>query len=142
MSWSGQLTTFKMLLLPQIIYVFRTLQIPLRSNHLRSLTTLLTQFIWCSKRPRYSKTLLVKHRLAGGMGLIDIQDYFRASILTQLKHRFNPSPDILWISLEQALSPTRNLHSLLLLDALHPSSIQQLPLTIKLLCWLGGTFVN
>lgn len=120
-----------MLVLPQILNIFQTLPIPLCSNHLKSLNTLFTRFIWCSKKPRCSKTLLVKHRIAGGMGLVDIQDYFRASILTQLKHWFNPSTDILWSSLEQALCPTKNLRSLLLLDALHPVPIQQLPLTIQ-----------
>lgn len=120
LSLSGHLATFKMLLLPQILYIFWTLPIPLNSTHLNSL---LTQFIWGSKRPRCSKVLLVKHRLSGGMGLVDIHDYYRASILTQLKSWLNPTPDTLWCSIEQALSPTKNLKTPLLLDAWRPISI-------------------
>lgn len=82
LSWSGHLASFKMLLLPQILY---------------------------------SKALLIKHRLAGFMGLTDLYDFFWASMLTQLKNWFTPSPDILCHEVEQALSPASNLCSLLAL---------------------------
>lgn len=135
LSWSDHLVWFKMLLLPQILYISRTLPIPLHRNHLKSLNSLLTQFIWSSKWPQCSKVLLVKQRLADGMGLIDIQDYFRASILTQLKSWFSPAPDILWSGIEQSLSPTKDLLSLLLLDVWRPFPIQLLPLTIQASLW-------
>lgn len=124
-----------MLILPQILHIFRTLPISLKSSHFKSLNALLQQFIWKSKRPTCSKTLLIKHRLAGGMGLIDLNDYFRASILNQLKNWITPLPDTL--SIEQVLSPTLDLCSLLLLDIWKPLPLHQLPFTIQasLIAW-------
>lgn len=75
--------------------------------------------------------------MAGGMGLVDIQDYYRASILAQLGAWIGPNPDILWSDVEQALSPTKNLQSLLFLDVWQLLSLPKLPFTIQasLLAW-------
>lgn len=126
-----------MFLLPQKLYIFHTLPIPLKNTYLKSLNSLLRQYIWGPRRPRCSKALLIKHRSVGGMGLINIKDYYWASMLTQLKHWISPSPDILWSSLEQDLSPTRDLRNLLLLDIWKPYSLRLLPLSIQasLIAW-------
>lgn len=58
-------------------------------------------------------------------------------MLTQLKYWILPSPDILWSSIEQAFSPTRDLRHLLLLDVWRPYPLRQFPLTIQasLMTW-------
>lgn len=94
-----------MLCLPQILYLFRTLPIPLKNNHLKALRNILKQYLWKSKCPRCSRTLLTKHRTVVGMGNIDLKDYYHSSLLTQPRHWFSPSSDILWSQIEKTLSP-------------------------------------
>lgn len=116
LSWSGRLAAFKMLLLPQILYIFRTLPIPVPSVHFKALSALLSRFIWHKTRPRCSKVYLVRHRLAGGMGLVDIHDYFRASILVQLRTWLDPNSVAVWKIIEQDLCPVVSLKDFLLID--------------------------
>lgn len=44
MSWMGCLAAFKMLHLPQILYLFRTLPIKILANYFKSLQTILSSF--------------------------------------------------------------------------------------------------
>lgn len=71
------------------------------------------------------------------MGLVDIKDYHRAAILTQLKEWFNSTPRTLWCDIEQTLIPFNTLECLLLLDVWRPLPINKLPLTIQasVLAW-------
>lgn len=94
LSWSGRLAAFKMTCLPQILYYFRTLPIP--SSFFRSLQTIFNKFFWKSKRSRCAHLKLIKHKLAGGTGSIDFEDYYIAAILTQLP----TLPNSLWGKIE------------------------------------------
>lgn len=122
-----------MLLLPQILYIFRTLSILLGPTYFRSLNFLLKHYVWSSKRTIGSKALLTKHRSAGSMGFTYLWDYYRASLLTQLKVWYTNISDAPWCNIEQTLSPTKDLFSLLLLD----NRLPYLPLTIQasLMAW-------
>lgn len=137
LSWSGRLAAFKMLILPQILYIFRTLPIPVPSIHPKTLNALLSKFIWKNRSPKCSRLLLIRHRLAGGMGLVDIRNYFRASILTQLKSWLDPKSNPVWKGIKQNLCPTGNLSTFLLLDVWRPFFLRGLPLTLQasLVAW-------
>lgn len=82
LSWSGPLASFKMLLLPQISYIFCTLPIPIKPSHLKALNSILRQYVWSAHRSRCSKALLTKHRSVGGMGFPEVRDYHRAFLLS------------------------------------------------------------
>lgn len=116
LSWSGRLTSFKMLILPQILYLFRILATPLPSKHIQALNTLLNEFVWQGKRARCPHALLVKHRRAGEMGLKDIRDYYLAVCLDQLKLWFSPLNLIPWTANKHTLSHSLDLRTLLIAD--------------------------
>lgn len=73
-SWSGRLAAFKMQVLPKILYLFRTLPIPLSHAYLQSLQSIISHYVWQGKNPRSRHIKLIKHRYVGGMGYIDIRD--------------------------------------------------------------------
>lgn len=109
LTWSGRLAAFKMIALPKLLYIFRTLPIPLPTTYLNSLQSILNQFIWQGKKARCSHSKLIKHRSKGGMGHIDIKDYYLASIISQLKDWFQPTPTTLWSAIENNETPGPNL---------------------------------
>lgn len=102
LSWSGRLAAFKMTCLPQILYFFRTLPIPILSSFFRSLHSIFNKFLWKGKKPRCAHAKLIKHRLAGGAGSIDFRDYYLAAILVQLPEWFQPSTQSLWAQIEKS----------------------------------------
>lgn len=103
-SWWGRLAAFKIIHLPQILYLFTTLPIPIPSSFFKSLQTMLSRYVWNGKKSRCSHAKLIKQRMYGGVGYIGFQDYFSASILIQLKEWFLPSPTTIWGSIESTYS--------------------------------------
>ena len=85
LSWSGRLAAFKMQVLPQLLYVFRTLPIPVPSSFFLSAQSTLNKFLWGGKRARCAFHKIIKHRRAGGIGHTHIKDNYIASIFAQLK---------------------------------------------------------
>lgn len=114
LSWTGRLAAFKMICLPQLLYYFRTIPIPLPTRFFRSLQTLFNRFLWNGKRPRCAHSKLTKHKLAGGMGSIDFEDYHLAAILAQLPGWFHPNPTTLWGQIEETSLIHPNLKTWLL----------------------------
>lgn len=108
-SWSGRLAAFKMLILPKILYTFRTLPIPLSNSYLNSLQTIISRYIWQNKKPRSSHSKIIKHRLVGGMGYPDIRDYYLATILSQLQEWTQTHQNTLWGNIENNATPGPNL---------------------------------
>lgn len=82
-SWARCIALTKMYLLPQILYLFRTLPIPFLHSHLNKLQAMLISFIWNGKRPRIKCSTLCSPTSARGMGAPDISAYFKATILHQ-----------------------------------------------------------
>lgn len=97
-SWAGRLAAFKMMLLPQLLYLFRTLPIPTLTSYFKSLQSMLSRFVWKDKKPRCATAhiKLLKHRSAGGTGYVDFGDYYWATILTQIRDWFQHPPNTLW----------------------------------------------
>lgn len=101
-SWWGRLSTFKMIHLPQVLYVFRCLPIPIPLSFFKTLQSILSKFIWKGKKSRCAHHKLIRHRMWGGVGYIDFQDYFYSSVLTQLKEWFQSSPTTTWGLIESS----------------------------------------
>ena len=91
-SWWGRLAAFKMIHLPQLLYLFCNLMIPVPTSYFRSLQVMLAKYVWKGKKSRCSHAKLIKHRLFGGVGYVDFRDYFSASVLTQMREWFQPEP--------------------------------------------------
>lgn len=108
-SWAGRLAAFKMLILPRLFYTFRTLPIPLTNSYIKSLQSIINQYIWQGKKPRCSHLKTTKHKLAGGLGYVDIKDYHLAIILSQMKEWVNTHPTTLWGNIENTMTPGPNL---------------------------------
>lgn len=73
LSWSGRLAAFKMQILPQLIYIFRTLPIP--NSFLSSAQSTINKFLWVGKKARCAFSRIIKHRKVGGMDHTHIKDY-------------------------------------------------------------------
>lgn len=128
-SWTGRIAAFKMTILPQLLYVFHSLHIPIPCSYLSSLQSILSKFIWKGKKPQVARAWLTMHRSVGGSGLVDIADYDHSTVLAQLKECFLTEAHSLWGDLECCLIPGRNLK--LWLYSLHPKSkSKHLPPTI------------
>lgn len=109
-----------MTILLQLLYLFRSLPIPIPNSYLRSLQSILSSYIWKGKKPRVARAWLTKHRSVGGSGLVDIADYYHSTVLTQLREWFLTKDHSLWEELERCLVPGRNLK--LWLYSLHSKS--------------------
>lgn len=101
---------------PKMLYVFCTLPIPIKPNLLRALSVQLKKFIWQCKSVRCSHMHLIRHRKYGGLGMVDIADYYLASLLAQSKNWFNYHPEALWVGIEKHLKGTYDLALLILAD--------------------------
>lgn len=75
LSWLGRLVAFKMSILPQLLYMFRALPIPIPAHYLKSLSSLMWKFLLGTKKAICSQTNLKQHKQVGGAGLVDICDY-------------------------------------------------------------------
>ena len=61
LSWLGRINSVKMTLFPRILYLFRSLPIPIRRNHLKSLQSKLLKFIWGTSGYRVPHDTLIRH---------------------------------------------------------------------------------
>lgn len=100
LSWSGRLAAFKMLHLPKILYLFRTIPVTIPKYYFKSQQTLFNKCIWKGSKPRCAHSKFFKHKLAGGSGTIDFEDYYTASLLDQLTKWFHQCHTKLWSNIE------------------------------------------
>lgn len=101
-SWSGCLAAYKMQLLPKLTYYFRALLIPLPSSFFTSMQKQLANFVWAGKGARFPSQMQGKYKLAGGLGIPILKDYYIAAILEQLRGWLDKSESKPWCQLEQA----------------------------------------
>lgn len=92
LSWSGRLAAFKIVLLPQFLYLFRTIPIPVLNTFFIKAQSMINRYLWQGMRARCAFSKLIKTRKAGGVGLVVLKDYFIASILAQIKTWFPKAP--------------------------------------------------
>lgn len=109
LSTAGRIATLKMLILPKLLYLFRTLIIPLPNTFLSSVQKLFTQYIWNHKPPRCSLTIMLKHRRQGGMGVPNVLSYYKACVMDQIKYWWTPSKHKSWTLMESTAIPQKDL---------------------------------
>lgn len=84
MSWLGRINSVKMTLLPRILYLFRSLPIPVTKLHIQNLQSAITHFMWDKKGHWLSKDILFRPRTKGGLGLPNLWWYYQAAQLNYL----------------------------------------------------------
>lgn len=129
--WSGRLAAFKMVILPQLIYLFRSLPILVPNWYFSKLQSLLNRFLWKGKKARWAFKNSVMSRKVGGVGNIVIKDYYLASILAQLRSWFPESPNPRWQELEENQIPNKNLYNYLMIQPTNVSYNQSLAPSMK-----------
>lgn len=65
LSGMGRLAAFKMHILPQLLYIFRTLPIPLPESYFNSQQQILNKYLWQCRKARFSFGKLIKHKKVG-----------------------------------------------------------------------------
>lgn len=102
-SCIGRIAAYKMLLLPKLLYLFRSLPIKIQNKYFATINSKIF-FIWSSKKPRTAFGVITKHSGGGGLGVQNIQDYYLSAILDQLSHWWFDSPDKLSVYIERNFS--------------------------------------
>lgn len=141
-SWSAKLSAFKMLILPQLLYLFRTLPIPLPCKFFNAINRIMNSYIWNGKRHRCSIAIMSKHRSIGGLGYPVIFDYYVAALLSQLQPWFNPSIHKQWLEIEICFIPKQNRHLFFVHSKLPPDLIKNLSPSTKASLHVWSTFLN
>lgn len=126
-----------MSILPLLLYLFRSLPIPVTNQYFTSLSGTIRKFLCQGKKARFLQSSLIKHKLVGGTGLPDLKDYYWVTFLDQLKKWFPSTAHPLWVETEYSLTPNGDLYLFLMSDTWRESnlSLLSLPMQASLLAW-------
>lgn len=99
-SWLGRVAAVKMSLLPKLLYLYRVLPIAIPPYYHRTIQNRVFKYIWGPTKPRVARSVLLRHKLNGGLGIPSFLHYYHAARLAQatLYHSRNETP--IWVSLE------------------------------------------
>lgn len=103
-----------------MLYLFRTLPIPVPKSFFSQAQSILNKYIWQGKKARCVFSRIVILIKAGGVGHTHRRDYHTAIILTKLKEWLVPEPATLWAQLEQHQVIGGNLYNYLITSPFIP----------------------
>lgn len=95
LSWMGRIAAVKMVVLPELIFVFLNVILEVSSLVLNRLQDMINRFVWGNKRARIKSRILEQGLEDGGLAIPSITKYYYAAILTA-------SLDWCWFSSDNA----------------------------------------
>lgn len=100
LSLTSRVNAIKMLVLPKLLYMFRTLPIGVPESQFREWDKQISRFIWLGKRPRVRYRVMQLRREEGGIALPCLRYYYYASQLIPLLYWCNEDYRSKWKELE------------------------------------------
>uniref|UniRef100_A0A803JI52 Reverse transcriptase domain-containing protein n=1 Tax=Xenopus tropicalis TaxID=8364 RepID=A0A803JI52_XENTR len=117
-SWIGRIHAVKMVILPQVLYYFRTLPISIPGPDIETLQQQVTKYIWNTRPPRVSKATMQAPRQKGGLGVPNFGNYYRAAKIASIPMLYaNPPPK--WVTMEETLISPAKLAATIWLPYVH-----------------------
>lgn len=101
-TWAGKIVLSKMFLLPHLLYMFRTLPIPLFCSQLDTLQCTINNFIWDGNCSKVKHSIMCTATSKAGMGAPNLKNYYKAVLLNQTQHWCSPSSRPLWAQIEES----------------------------------------
>lgn len=113
LSWLGRIHFIKMTLLPRLLYLFRSLPINIRKDHLKSFQSKVNKFSWGGSGHRLPQKTLFQPRTRGGLDLPCLLWYFQAARIAQLSTVYSKLEKPDWAQIERQAVPANTLDYLL-----------------------------
>lgn len=105
-SWLGKVAAIKITLLPKLLYLFRSLPLPLNKANLAQFQSKVLKFIWGPKGHRLAHATLYTLRIKGGLGVPDFWAYYKAAQLIQLSVVYSRREHPDWVNINKRSLPT------------------------------------
>lgn len=100
LSWFGKITAIKMKVLPQFMFIFQKLILPLSDGLLNKIQRICSRFIWAGRKPRIKVAIMQQKKTQGGVALPNIRFYYQAALLESILQWWNFVNKLSW-QLEQ-----------------------------------------
>lgn len=113
LSWLGRINSIKMTLLPRLLYLFRSLPIAIKRDHLREFQKKIIKFILGKKGHSIAQRVLFSPKTQGGLGLPNLLWYYKATRLAQLSMVYSKYEKPDWIQMERQAVPEYTLDYLM-----------------------------
>lgn len=100
-------------LLPKLLYLFRSLPVPLNKANLARFQSKVLKFIWSPKGHRLTRATLYTPRIKGGLCVLDLWAYYKAAQRIQLSVVYSRRERPDWDNIERQAIPSYTIDFLL-----------------------------
>lgn len=112
-SLHARIAMVKKNILPRLNFFSFMLPLPAPINYWKTLSKILSSYIWNGKRPRIKLSTLQRCKADGGLAFPDFKKYAQAFTLKSLSIWLNPHAQSSWRSIEEALTAPYKLQDLI-----------------------------